>query len=39
MLTDEWTLYPRPAGGSDTRILFVVELKKRILKHFPGASI
>ena len=39
MLTNEWTLYPRPAGGSATRILFVVELKKRILKYFSGASI
>lgn len=29
MLTNEWTLYPRPAGGSlTTRILFVVEFKK-----------
>ena len=39
MLTNEWTLYPRPAGGSATRTLFVLEFKKRILKSFPGASI
>ena len=30
MLTNEWTLYPKPAGGSATRILFVVKKKEKM---------